>query len=93
MKPMNDNDIQAALKDLPNWEFEDNAIHTALAFESFKDAFAIMTRIAFEAEAMNHHPNWYNVYNRVEISLSTHEAEGVTNKDIELAHKIESLIN
>ena len=52
-----------------------------------------MTRIAFEAEAQNHHPDWTNVYNELSISLSTHEAGGVTDKDLKLAHSIEEIIN
>lgn len=92
MKPLNTEEIQTALQDLEGWEFHENAIHTAFEFSNFKEAFAAMVRIAFEAEAMQHHPNWYNVYNRLEISLSTHDANGVTQKDIELAQKIDALI-
>jgi len=52
--------IQDRLKDFPNWDFEDNAIHTVIEFENFKEVFATMTRIAFEAEEQNHHPDWSN---------------------------------
>ncbi len=92
MNPLSESEIQDALKNYPNWEYAENAIHTALEFENFKDAFSIMTRIAFEAEAMNHHPNWFNVYNRLEISLSTHDAGGVTQLDFDMAAMIDSLV-
>jgi len=92
MKPLNNEEINVALKELEGWEYHENAIHTAFEFNNFKEAFAAMTRIAFEVEIMGHHPNWYNVYNRLEISLSTHDAGGITNKDLELAKKIDALI-
>ncbi|MEM7185920.1 MAG: 4a-hydroxytetrahydrobiopterin dehydratase [Bacteroidota bacterium] len=92
MDKLNANEIEQALSGLPNWEYHENAIHTSLEFENFKDCFAMMTRIAFEVEKMNHHPNWYNVYNTLTISLSTHDADGVTQKDIDLAKAIEQLI-
>ena len=59
-------------------------------FNDFKEAFTAMTRITFEAEKMNHHPNWANVYNYLEISLSTHSADGVTEKDFKLARIIDN---
>jgi len=87
-------DIQIVeyLEDLPNWEYDDNAIHTVIEFENFKEVFATMTRIAFEAEEQNHHPNWSNVYNELSISLSTHDAGGVTAKDFKLAASIEEIL-
>ena len=75
---------------MEGWEYEDQAIHTSFKFENFKDAFSAMSRIAFEAEALNHHPDWSNVYNVVYISLSTHDAGGVTDKDIALAKRMEA---
>lgn len=92
MKALSKEAIQEQLTSYPNWEYADHMIHTALQFETFKDAFSMMSRIAFEAERLNHHPNWYNVYNRLEISLSTHDAGGVTEKDFELARVIDSLV-
>ena len=85
--------IEEQLQALPNWEYDNGMIHTAFEFDTFTDAFAMMTRIAFEAERLNHHPNWYNVYNRLEISLSTHDAGGVTELDIQLATIIDSLVD
>ena len=92
MKPFTELQILSRLKDLDGWEYEENAIHTSLEFDDFKDAFSVMTRIAFEAEKMNHHPDWSNVYNTLQISLSTHDAGGVTDKDFELAKIIDELV-
>jgi len=85
-------EILNRLEDFPNWEFEDNAIHTSIEFENFKEVFATMTRIAFEAEEQQHHPDWSNVYNELNISLSTHDAGGVTTKDFKLAASIEEIL-
>lgn len=93
MKPLQDAEIEARLEKFEGWTYNENAIHTKLEFENFKEAFAAMTRIAFEAEALQHHPNWFNVYNNLEISLSTHDASGVTNKDFEFAERIEEIIS
>ena len=64
----------------------------SLNFENFKDCFSAMSRIAFECEALHHHPNWSNVYNVLTISLSTHDADGVTEKDFKLAAAIEYIV-
>lgn len=92
MKPYNEEEIQQRLANFEGWEYDDNAIHTAFEFEDFKEAFSAMTRIAFEAEKLQHHPDWHNVYNTVNISLSTHDAGGVTDKDFELAKKIDTIL-
>jgi len=85
-------EIQKKIATLDGWEYENNAIHTSFEFENFKDAFSAMSRIAFEAEALNHHPDWSNVYNVVEISLSTHDVKGVTEKDFRLAKAIDYIV-
>ena len=73
------------------WTEEDNALRATLRFRNFTEAFAFMTEVAFHAEKMNHHPNWRNVYNTVEIALNTHDAGGiVTEKDHRLAKAIEA---
>ena len=92
MKPLTELQIRSMLQDLDGWEYADNAIHTSFEFKDFKDAFSVMTRIAFEAERLNHHPDWSNVYNTLQISLSTHDAGGVTENDFELAKIIDALI-
>ena len=79
---------------IPNgWIEKDNTLYRKLEFKNFSEAFAFMVRVAIEAERMNHHPEWTNVYNKVEISLSTHDAgDIVTDKDVKLAEKINNLL-
>ncbi len=89
---LDDTTIEKKLLRFPEWEYYDNAIHVELEFDNFKDCFSAMSRIAFECEALNHHPNWSNVYNVLNISLSTHDADGVTQKDFELAEAIEAIV-
>ncbi|TQD40183.1 4a-hydroxytetrahydrobiopterin dehydratase [Haloflavibacter putidus] len=93
MSTLSEKQISEKLKDLDGWQFNDNAIHTKLEFEDFKETFSIMTRIAFEAEAQQHHPEWTNVYNTLSISLTSHDAGGVTEKDFKMAKTIESIID
>jgi len=80
-----------ALAQLPGWaEVKDGAaIAKRFVFKDFAQAFAFMTRSALAAERMNHHPEWTNVWNRVDVTLSTHDAGGVTDKDIRLARTME----
>lgn len=92
MNKLSEDDIEKKLLHFPEWEYFDNAIHAEFEFENFKDCFSAMSRIAFECEALNHHPNWSNVYNVLTISLSTHDANGVTNKDFKLAEAIEHIV-
>ena len=74
------------------WEEKNNTLYRKFQFRNFSEAFAFMTRVALEAEKMDHHPNWSNVYNTVEITLSTHDAgDVVTEKDRKLAKKIDAL--
>jgi 4a-hydroxytetrahydrobiopterin dehydratase len=82
----------AALKDLPEWRDMDgrDAIARKFQFKDFNQAFAFMTRAALLAEKMDHHPEWFNVYNKVEVALSTHDAGGVTEKDIAMAKAMDS---
>ena len=83
---------QDALADLDGWaEVEGrDAIAKSFTFSDFNGAFGFMTRVALAAEKLDHHPEWFNVYNRVEIMLSTHDADGLTEKDVTLAQLIES---
>lgn len=77
----------AALLSLPEWRDVSgrDAISRSLRFKDFNAAFAFMTRVALKAERMDHHPEWFNVYNRIDIVLSTHDCGGVSERDIELA--------
>lgn len=75
------------------WEEKNNALHRKIKFKDFSEAFAFMTRVALAAEKMDHHPDWSNVYDTVEIKLSTHSAgDIVTEKDRKLAKKIDELL-
>jgi 4a-hydroxytetrahydrobiopterin dehydratase len=84
---------QAALAGLSDWRDADgrDAISKTFRFRDFGEAFAFMTRVALHAEKHDHHPEWFNVYNRVDITLATHDAGGVTEKDIALARFIDSV--
>ncbi len=74
------------------WKNEDNSLKKSFEFKDFKGAFAFMTEVAFHAESMNHHPNWSNVYNKVDVELSTHDAGNtVTKKDEDLAEQIDKV--
>ena len=86
-------DAETACKQLNGWSAEPGgeAILKSFRFDDFNAAFAFMTRIALKAETMNHHPEWKNVYNRVEVRLTTHDANGVTQLDVELARFMDSL--
>ncbi|MDE1181327.1 4a-hydroxytetrahydrobiopterin dehydratase [Paraburkholderia sp.] len=81
------------LANLPGWATVAgrDAIQRHLEFADFNEAFGFITRVAIKAQQMDHHPEWFNVYNKVEITLSTHEANGLTVRDIELAGFIESI--
>ncbi|HXL71277.1 MAG TPA: 4a-hydroxytetrahydrobiopterin dehydratase [Rhizomicrobium sp.] len=80
-------ELKTALRRLPDWKLAEKreAIIRKFQFVDFDAAFAFMTRVALKAAEMDHHPEWFNVYNKVEVTLATHDAGGVTQKDIELA--------
>lgn len=92
MEKLNEQQIANALEKLDGWKLEDGFIVKSFQFTNFKEAFAFMTRVAFEAEAQNHHPNWENVYNSVTIRLNTHDAGGITTNDFELAQTVEEVL-
>ena len=84
---------ETALKELSGWtlEAEREAIRRSFKFGDFSEAFAFMTRVALAAEKANHHPDWSNVWNRVDILLTTHDAGGLTRRDVDLAKTIDAL--
>jgi len=77
--------LQQALDTLEGWQLRDEKLYRDFRFDDFKQAFAFMTRAALWAEQHNHHPEWFNVYNRVEVSLTTHDADGISQLDIDFA--------
>lgn len=78
---------------MSNWKEQNDKLTRSFEFKDFSEAFGFMTRVAIEAEKMQHHPEWHNVYNKVEINLSTHDAgDKVTDKDRKLADKIDALL-
>jgi len=91
---LTESERDAALGDLPGWTYDAgrNGIAKSFKFADFSAAFAFMTRIALAAEKADHHPDWSNVWNRVDILLSTHSEGGVTEKDIALAKAIEGCL-
>ena len=85
-------DVAEALKALPLWRAHEGdrpAITRSLTFTDFNAAFGFMTRVALLADKVDHHPEWSNVYNRVEVLLTTHDAGGVTNRDVDMARFID----
>lgn len=84
-----------ALEGLPEWDHDDarDAITRSFTFDDFSQAFAFMTQVALLAEKADHHPEWSNVWNRVDILLTTHDAGGLSERDIEMAQAIDGLVD
>ncbi len=88
---LNKEQLQIELKKIPSWKFATNGIENKFQFKNFNEAITFINSIAIEAETMNHHPEWCNIYNKVSIRLTTHDLGGVSNKDIELATAIDAI--
>ncbi|GLB52382.1 putative pterin-4-alpha-carbinolamine dehydratase [Neptunitalea chrysea] len=91
MTKLEANILEQEVQLLNGWQIKNNHLEKTFTFKSFKKAFAFMTMVAFEAEKLNHHPNWTNSYNILKIQLTTHDANGITEKDIALATLINQL--
>ena len=91
LQPLTTTELNVALNELKDWSIQNNKLHRQFQFASFVEAFGFMASVALVAEAMGHHPEWFNVYNRVTIDLTTHDAGGITTKDIELAKRADAL--
>ena len=89
---LSESDINEELKKLTGWNVKDDKLHKEFKFDNFNQAFGFMTRAAMEIEKMNHHPEWFNVYNRITVDLTTHESGGITNNDVNLAKILNSLL-
>ena len=85
-------EIEAALAELPGWIVQEGKLHKTYAFHTFAQALGWMVSAGVEADKMDHHPEWHNVYNRVHVNLSTHDlGNAISNLDVALAQKMESL--
>jgi len=96
MNPLSDNEVNRSLSELnaslsDTWMIDDQKLNKTFIFVDFIEAFGFMTKVALHAEKTNHHPEWFNVYNKVEITLTTHEADGLTHRDFQLAKTIENI--
>jgi 4a-hydroxytetrahydrobiopterin dehydratase len=83
--------VRARLAALAGWEFRDEKLRKRFQFADFREAFAFMTAVALLAEKQDHHPEWFNVYNRVDIALATHDVGGISERDFKLAAAIDAL--
>ena len=91
-KKLTETEINANLAELSGWTIKDGKLHKAFKFGSFVEAFGFMASVALVAESMNHHPEWFNVYNRVTIDLTTHDAGGISELDFAFAKKADALV-
>ena len=83
--------IEKYLQQCPHWALDQGKLYRRFVFDDFVAAFGFMSQVALLAEAMNHHPEWSNVWNRVEVHLTTHDAGGISDLDFQLARKIDAL--
>lgn len=92
MERLSDDQISGRLNQLQGWSLKDGKLHRTFRFEDFNGAFGFMTRAALVVEQMNHHPEWSNVYNRVTIDLTTHDVGGISERDFDLATRLNHLL-
>ena len=90
-RKLSESEIESAISNLKVWVVRNSKLHRSFEFKNFVEAFAFMTEIALQAEKMDHHPEWFNVYNKVTIDLMTHDANGISDRDIKLANIIDSI--
>jgi 4a-hydroxytetrahydrobiopterin dehydratase len=88
---LNDEAVQDRLSDIEGWTRDEGKLFRAFKFANFVEAIGFMTRAAIEAEKMDHHPEWFNVYSKVNVHLTTHSADGITELDFALAKKMDEL--
>jgi 4a-hydroxytetrahydrobiopterin dehydratase len=86
---LSDQEIESRLQKLPNWSLRGGKLHRDFAFADFAEAFGFMARCALIAEKSDHHPEWFNVYSKVVVDLSTHDAGGITERDFALAERMD----
>jgi 4a-hydroxytetrahydrobiopterin dehydratase len=88
---LSDSEIESEVKTIPGWKLVNGKLNKSFEFKNFIEAFSFMTKVAMQAEKMNHHPEWFNVYNKVKIDLVTHDVNGISNYDIKLANAINKI--
>lgn len=91
MRKFSGSELKEALDQLPGWKVVDGKLHKEYIFADFVHAFGFIATAALGIEKMNHHPEWFNVYNRVRVDLMTHDAQGITAKDVELAKLLDDV--
>ncbi len=91
-KKLSQEEISSNLKSLNGWTIENDKLHKEFKFKNFIEAFGFMSRVALIAEGMNHHPEWFNVWNKVVIDMTTHDVGGISNLDFEFVEKVEKLL-
>ncbi|HEX6896542.1 MAG TPA: 4a-hydroxytetrahydrobiopterin dehydratase [Bryobacteraceae bacterium] len=91
MRKFSGPELKDALAGLPGWTVENGKLHKEYKFADFIHAFGFMTTAALGIEKMDHHPEWFNVYNRVVVDLATHDAQGITAKDVDLARLLDQV--
>lgn len=92
MKKLDASEVKRRLVELEGWSLNEGKLHKKYTFEDFKEAFAFMTRVAKLADEQDHHPEWFNVYDKVEVHLSTHDVGGISERDFRLAHAMDSVV-
>ena len=88
---LSDEQIKKELSNLPGWNVTNGKLHKDFIFKDFIEAFGFISKAAVHIEKMNHHPEWFNVYNKIKVDLVTHDASGITQNDIDLAKILNSL--
>lgn len=91
LRKVTDEEVQAFIAQHSLWSVENGKLHREYVFDNFVQAFGFMTQVALVAERADHHPEWFNVYRKVIVDLSTHEAGGITERDFDLARKMEAI--
>jgi 4a-hydroxytetrahydrobiopterin dehydratase len=89
---LSDEQIKNELANLPGWSVSSGKLHKDFVFKDFIEAFGFMSTAALHIEKMNHHPEWFNVYNKIKVDLTTHDAGGITQNDVNLARILNSLV-